>query len=84
MLGLRCAIRTNKFRPMSTSAASLVVNPNKNILIVELNRPKVLNALSKEMCDELVSLLQTRINAPDSTIAAFVMKGNGGKAFCAG
>lgn len=82
---VRNFVRISKIRPMSTAAAaSLIVNANRNVLVVELNRPKVLNALSQDMCDEMVDVLKTRINVPNSSVAAFVMKGAGGKAFCAG
>lgn len=53
-------------------------------LIVELNRPKALNALSLEMCLEMSSLLGSQINSRSSSVGAFIMKGVGGKAFCAG
>jgi enoyl-CoA hydratase/carnithine racemase len=55
-----------------------------NCLIVELNRPKALNALSIEMCLEMKDLLQYQINGESSSVGAFIMKGVGGKAFCAG
>lgn len=80
----RNIVRNSKFRPMSTSASALVVNANSNILVVELNRPKALNALSKDMCDDLIDVLKNRINVSNTSVAAFVVKGNGGKAFCAG
>jgi enoyl-CoA hydratase/carnithine racemase len=36
------------------------------------------------MCQNVTDLLENSINHPDSEIAAFLMKGSGGKAFCAG
>lgn len=74
-------------RTMSSTPApepSLIVRQNQNLLVLELNRPKALNALSLEMCNQLKTLLVERINVADSTVGAFVVKGNGGKAFCAG
>jgi enoyl-CoA hydratase/carnithine racemase len=68
---------------MST-VQSLLVNQQENVLFLELNRPKALNSLSLEMCDSVTEALLRKINTPNSTVAAFVMKGSGGKAFCAG
>src|SRR6185369_1461004 len=47
-----------------------------------LNRPKALNALTLEMCHALEA--QLRAWAEDPAIAAVVIKGAGGRAFCAG
>ncbi len=78
-------IQVLKTRLMSSvSPPSLLVRQARNTLFIELNRPKALNSLSLEMCDEITEMLSTKINVPQSTVAAFVMKGNGGKAFCAG
>ncbi len=68
----------------SVDSSALIVKQQKNILFLELNRPKALNSLSLDMCDNITSLLLEKINVSNSTIGAFVMKGNGGKAFCAG
>ena len=50
--------------------------------LVTLNRPKALNALSLEMCRALHPRLDTW--AADPTVKAVVIRGAGGKAFCAG
>lgn len=72
-------------RSFSTAAEPPVLVTQKNrLLILELNRPKALNALSLEMCEQIKTLLRERINKPNPDIGAFVMKGAGGKAFCAG
>jgi enoyl-CoA hydratase len=47
-----------------------------------LNRPKALNALTLEMCHALEAQLRTW--AKDEAIAAVVVRGAGGRAFCAG
>jgi enoyl-CoA hydratase/carnithine racemase len=52
--------------------------------MVELNRPKQMNALSLDMCTQIKSLLLDKINVPNTDVGAFVVKGAGGKAFCAG
>lgn len=73
-----------KPRRFMSTASDLIVTQNKNLLQIELNRPKALNALSNEMVHEIKNILTTKINTPESTVGAFVVKGNGGKAFCAG
>ncbi|WP_350656972.1 enoyl-CoA hydratase/isomerase family protein [Psychrobacter sp. S1-30-MNA-CIBAN-0213] len=50
--------------------------------IMTLNTPKSLNALSVEMCQLLAQQLEQWQN--DDQIVALVLKGAGGKAFCAG
>lgn len=76
---------------MSTTEPAILVEQRKNLLVVELNRPKALNSLTTDMCKEMRSLLINKINPPASAnvkkedaVGAFLMKGRGGKAFCAG
>ncbi|RYY86466.1 hypothetical protein EON63_05720 [archaeon] len=72
-------------RPFSSAADAAIRVTHKNkLLTVELNRPKALNALSLEMCTTMKTLLRDKINAPNSDVGAYIMKGVGGKAFCAG
>lgn len=78
-------------RMMSTVEPAILVEQRKNLLVVELNRPKALNSLTTEMCKDMRQLLTTKINPPASAgvrkedaVGAFIMKGRGGKAFCAG
>lgn len=73
-------------RTFSSSPADLplLVGRKNNLLTIELNRPKALNALSLDMCHQMKSLLKNEINGEKSGVSAFVMKGAGGKAFCAG
>src|ERR1700733_14620264 len=68
----------------TTAAPSLLVHQKNKLLTIELNRPKALNALNVEMCQEITTLLRNRINADSSDVGAFIVKGAGGKAFCAG
>mgnify|MGYP000678135999 CR=1 FL=1 len=49
---------------------------------ITLNRPDVLNALSTDMCRELGQ--QLALWETDDGINAVIIKGDGGKAFCAG
>lgn len=78
-------------RMMSTAEPAILVEQRKNLLIVELNRPKALNSLTTDMCKDMKNLLLTKINppattpvAPEQAVGAFIVKGKGGKAFCAG
>ncbi|MCC3862025.1 enoyl-CoA hydratase/isomerase family protein [Pseudemcibacter aquimaris] len=50
--------------------------------VISLNRPDVLNALSLEMCLELDQKLSEWES--DDSIQAVIIRGEGGKAFCAG
>jgi enoyl-CoA hydratase/carnithine racemase len=75
----------NHLRPrLMSTAQSILINQQENVLFLELNRPKALNSLSLEMCDIVADALLNKVNVPDSKVSAFVMKGSGGKAFCAG
>ena len=50
------------------------------VLLVELNRPKALNSLSIDMCVSVNDLLSNQLH----NYGAFILKGVGNKAFCAG
>lgn len=79
---------SSNIRLFSTSTLtipeSILVTEKNNLLNIHLNKPKALNALNLEMCNSIKSLLMNKINAKDSKIGAFIVKGEGGKAFCAG
>ncbi|KAG2439613.1 hypothetical protein HXX76_004965 [Chlamydomonas incerta] len=74
---------------MSSSAAQepeVLVDMKGSIAVVTLNRPKALNSLSLNMVQQLLAL-NTRITAqprPGEPVSCVVVKGAGGKAFCAG
>ena len=69
---------------MSTvSSADLAISRRGKLMIVELNRPKALNSLNLDMCHELKAFM-SNVNSASSGIATFLVKGSGGKAFCAG
>jgi len=72
--------------PVSDAAPGAVPEVLQHVVnrvaILTLNRPAALNALSLDMLRELTLQLE-RIRA-DDRIAAVVLRGAGGKAFCAG
>jgi hypothetical protein len=47
-----------------------------------LNRPEAMNALTVDMCEMIKELVQQWHR--ESGVGAFIVKGAGGKAFCAG
>ena len=53
-----------------------------NLGHITLNRPKALNALTQEMCDEMTRLLVAW--EKDPAIGAVLVDGSGDRAFCAG
>ena len=65
-------------RCMTTSTESLLSHMHQHTCIVTLNRAKALNSLNTEMCVSMANLLKN----PEH--AAMIVKGAGGKAFCAG
>ena len=83
---------------MSTSStSSILCNNINNVAIVVLNREKALNALDMDMVSQMKShLLNWRSSSSSSSsltnnnnnnnnnTSAFILKGAGGKAFCAG
>lgn len=77
-------LSTTPSNTTSVAESAINISQYQRLLVVELNRPKALNALSLDMCAQIRSLITDRINGPNSDIGAFVVKGAGGKAFCAG
>lgn len=66
---------------------SILLHHSNNILEVILNRPKVLNALDFDMCQAIRNeILSWKLSntSKDTIPYAFIMKGTGNKAFCAG
>lgn len=53
-----------------------------NLGVITLNRPEALNALTTQMCIEITRLLQAW--EKDNAIGAVLIRGAGGRAFCAG
>ena len=67
---------------MSNKLQTLVLERSNDILLVFLNRPKVLNAVTATMRAELNTVLSP-VN-DDQSIRAVVLTGTGDRAFCAG
>lgn len=65
------------------SYETLALEPRDQVLIVRLNRPQSLNALSTRMGHELYELW-TRLTAEPGDTRCAVLTGTGDKAFCAG
>ncbi|RYG31716.1 MAG: hypothetical protein EOO01_35075, partial [Chitinophagaceae bacterium] len=62
--------------------SSLLVEIEKDIAIITVNRPDKLNALNKTVIEELSAAIDEVIN--NSTIRSAVLTGSGAKAFVAG
>lgn len=60
----------------------LVVERSGNIVLLKINRPKVLNALNQEVLDELRTFLE--LAEAEKQISALILTGEGEKAFIAG
>ena len=68
----------------STAAApALIITTVNNTRIITLNRPSALNSLSLEMCLDIKKEL-LKIQTEGSNIGSFIVRGSGGRAFCAG
>jgi enoyl-CoA hydratase/carnithine racemase len=66
--------------PFTTLKATL---PTEGILLVELHRPQLRNALDTVMTRELLGIWQT-LNAAPSSYRVVILTGSGEKSFCAG
>lgn len=70
---------------VAATEAPLLVNQSKGgLLHITLNRPKALNALDLDMVKGMNKLLTDTINVSETKVGAFLVKGAGAKAFCAG
>jgi enoyl-CoA hydratase len=70
-------------RSLSTASSSSLLSSTLGCSRkVVLNREKALNSLDQQMCAQL-KLLLTQWNQ-DPNVSAMLMRGAGGKAFCAG
>lgn len=68
---------------MSTNTENEILSEKSGLVLhVTINRPAVLNALSHNMIQEVARLLTAA--EKDDLVAAVVIRGAGGKAFCAG
>ena len=55
---------------------------SKDVVIIEINRPEVLNALNKDVMEELLAAID--IVSTDDSIKVLIITGAGKKSFCAG
>jgi len=67
---------------MSPSSEDIVFERRGGLVVVTLNRPRALNALSLDMCRALDAGLQEW--QADPSVHAVLIKGSGERAFCAG
>lgn len=74
----------NNIRQFSSKMENIAVTQRNKLLIMELNRPKALNALTLDMCNDMRKVLSESVNHPTSNVSSFIVKGSGEKAFCAG
>jgi len=73
-------LKRNSFRTMST-LPDVLLETKKSTGIITLNRPKALNALNLNMVRAIYPQL---IKWKDGGVKQVIVKGSGGKAFCAG
>lgn len=65
-----------------TDTADIIVSQRGHIGFLLLNRPRALNALTRDMCLAIKAQLDQWAN--DDSVAAVVIEGEGEKSFCAG
>ena len=58
----------------------LLVNRQEGLVVATLNRPEKLNALNKDILDELDGLIE--VLDTDKTARVLIITGSGEKAFC--
>lgn len=76
--------QATQMRASATAVDSKVlIEERGNNYLFTLNKPKALNALDHEMVLQMTPVYQ-KIHAAQSTQSVIVMKGAGGKGFCAG
>ncbi len=69
--------------PVAEGTDSVLMSEHDGVRVIDLNRPKALNALNAEM----ISVLLPRFRewqSPEAGVRMAVFRGVGGKAFCAG
>lgn len=71
-----------QIRMNHTKTEDVLVSKNHRSLVVTLNRPAALNALDLGMVHSLLSIYPE--SETDPNVSNIVLKGQGGKAFCAG
>ncbi|XP_074766719.1 3-hydroxyisobutyryl-CoA hydrolase, mitochondrial isoform X2 [Athene noctua] len=79
---LQVILQHLKMSKSTDSTADVLLEKRGGAGIITLNRPKVLNALSFPMIQQIYPQIKTWEQDPE--IFLIIMKGTGGKAFCAG
>ena len=67
---------------MDKSASKILVTQTDQITTIQLNRPNVLNAIDREMLDELDATV-ARLHR-DASVRVVILSGNSERAFCVG
>lgn len=75
---------TSLGRMFSTGESQFLLEKRGNVAVGIINRPKALNALTPDICNALNNHLEAWAAGSVETPSAFVLKGAGEKAFCAG
>ena len=83
LLVRRLTLSVLQLRQCSSSSSSVISSVDQGLGLITLNRPKALNSLNLDMIRILQPLLQSW-QAPGSGVKAVMVRGAGGKAFCAG
>ncbi|NXC38520.1 HIBCH protein, partial [Penelope pileata] len=79
---LQVILQHLKMRKHTDSAAEVLLEKKGGAGIITLNRPKVLNALTFSMIQQIYPQIKTWEQDPETFL--IIIKGTGGKAFCAG
>ncbi|NWI91156.1 HIBCH protein, partial [Pitta sordida] len=79
---LQVVLQHLKMSNQTDSTAEVLLEKRGSAGIITLNRPKVLNALSYSMIQQIYPQIKTWEQDPETFL--IIIKGTGGKAFCAG
>lgn len=85
-LGLSLCRRSRKLSSIAMTTESLIgqSNASGSLVTITMNRPKALNALDEDMCTGMLDILGKWESGALPKPVAFILKGAGEKAFCAG
>jgi enoyl-CoA hydratase/3-hydroxyacyl-CoA dehydrogenase len=72
----------DRFEELIATRKYLLVDRVDDVVVITIRRPAQLNALSDEVNDEILSVLEEYEN--DDSVTGFVLTGYGMRAFCAG
>ncbi|NWZ57829.1 HIBCH protein, partial [Haliaeetus albicilla] len=79
---LQVILQHLKMSKQTDSTAEVLLEKRGGAAIITLNRPKVLNALTLSMIQQIYPQIKTWEQDPETFL--IIIKGTGGKAFCAG